>query len=313
MHATLSTTTRAKRFERRENPSGLQLTLRDMRILSWVARHRFLSSEHLVKLDGGSQQNLLRCLRVLFDHGFLDRPHAQLAHLPISGPRPMVYGLGRRGAATLRKLGYQLPKGTDWTERNKRAGAVYIEHTLEVAAFMASLEVGARNRPDIHVLWENDILRAAPERTRAAREPLRWSVPKLEKTIGVGSVIADGMVGFVYPDNTAAYFLLELDRGTMPVTRRSYTQSSFARKLRIYYEGWKLGRQVEQFGIKQLRVLTVTNTRERLKNMVEASQRVTGGSGANFFLFADQASLAANDPLSVEWISGKGEAVRLTD
>src|SRR6478672_670449 len=110
---------RAKRFARRSDPPAFQLTDRDLAVLANVARHRFVSSEHLVALDGGSKQNLLRCLRVLFDHGYLDRPHAQLAHLPIKGPRPMVYGLGRRGGQALRECGHALYHGTDWTERNK--------------------------------------------------------------------------------------------------------------------------------------------------------------------------------------------------
>src|SRR5712691_4879805 len=132
---------RAKRFERRNDPPAFQLTERDLNILAHIQRHRFLSSKHLVALDGGSEQNLLRCLRVLFDHGYLDRPYAQLAHLPINGPRPMVYGLGRRGAHALRATGHGLQDGTDWTERNKRAGAKFIEHTLAIADFMVALEL----------------------------------------------------------------------------------------------------------------------------------------------------------------------------
>ena len=31
-----------------------------------------------------------------------------------------------------------------------------------------------------------------------------------------------------------------------------------ARKLATYYEGWRAGRHVEQFGVKQMRVLIVT-------------------------------------------------------
>lgn len=116
---------RAPRYQRREEPPPFQLTSRDLRILADVARHRFLSSEHLTALDGGSRQNLLRCLRVLFDHGYLDRPYAQLAHLPLTGPRPMVYGLGRRGAQALAEHRGANATGTDWTERNKRAGASF--------------------------------------------------------------------------------------------------------------------------------------------------------------------------------------------
>src|SRR3979411_3238930 len=98
----VTTTPRAKRFERRQAPAPFQLTQRDLNILSHVARHRFLSSQHLAKLDGGSEQNLLRCLGARFDHQFWAGPRIQLAPMPITGPRPMVYGLGRRGAQTLR-------------------------------------------------------------------------------------------------------------------------------------------------------------------------------------------------------------------
>ena len=61
---------RARRFKRRNSPPSFQLTARDLAILTHVARHRFLSSKHLSALDGGSEQNLLRCLRMLFDHGY---------------------------------------------------------------------------------------------------------------------------------------------------------------------------------------------------------------------------------------------------
>jgi hypothetical protein len=53
----------------------------------------------------------------------------------------MVYGLGRRGAQALAEHRGAAATDTDWTERNKRAGASFIGHTLAVAHFM----VGERN------------------------------------------------------------------------------------------------------------------------------------------------------------------------
>ena len=76
----------------------MQLTDRDLQLLAAVGRHRFLSSAQLAALDGGSPQNVLRCLRALFDHGYLDRPKAQLAAMPIEGPQALVYGLAPKGA-----------------------------------------------------------------------------------------------------------------------------------------------------------------------------------------------------------------------
>ncbi|MBZ0138209.1 MAG: hypothetical protein K8H87_00350 [Pseudorhodoplanes sp.] len=47
--------------------------------------------------------------------------------------------------------------------------------------------------------------------------------------------------------------------------------------------------------------------------MRRALDAMTDGRGSNMFLFLDQATLAATNPLEAEWISGKGERVRLTD
>ncbi len=47
--------------------------------------------------------------------------------------------------------------------------------------------------------------------------------------------------------------------------------------------------------------------------MVAAVQALTGGAGSNVFLFAAAESIDGRSPLDVEWISGKGERVRLID
>jgi hypothetical protein len=306
----VATTPRAKRFERRQTPAPFQLTERDLNILGHVARHRFLSSEHLARLDGGSEQNVLRILRVLFDHQFVDRPATQLAHMPISGPRPMVYGLGRRGAQALRDHSVHAD-ASDWTERNKRAGAKFIEHTLAIADFLVGLEIACRERGDIKLLRERDILADAPARTQKSREPLRLVVPGLSNKIGVSSVIADGLFGLVFPDETAAYFLLEVDRGSMPVVRSSFERSSFDRKLRVYWEAWKKKLHVEQFGVSQIRVLTITNSAKRVENMLNAVDEITAGKGTNFFLFANSEDTTA--PLNTQWRTGKGNLVLISD
>jgi hypothetical protein len=309
---------RVKRFHRSESPPPLQLTARDLNLLAHVARHRFLSSAHLCALDGGSPQNVLRCLRALFDHGYLDRPVAQKVGLSEDGPRPFVYGLGKKGARALREQGDLIDLGGDWTEKNKRAGAIFIEHTLEIADFMTGLELACRTRGDVELMREHEILALAPEETRTVREPLRW---KVDKTVmgrkEIFSVVPDGLFGLVYPDETAAYFLLEVDRGTIPLIRTDVVgtpawRKSISYKLSTYWEGWKTQRHVTQLGVKQVRVAMVTNSAERVKNMLSVVDELTEGRGTNFFLFVDRDSLAASDPLSAEWTTGKGERIRLT-
>jgi protein involved in plasmid replication-relaxation len=314
-----TTITRAKRFARRDDPSPFQLTDRDLRLLAHVARHRFLSSAHLAALDGGSPQNVLRCLRVLFDHEYLDRPTAQKVSLSEEGPRPFVYGLGKKGARALRALGHRLDDALDWTEKNKRAGAIFIEHTLEVADFMTGVELACRTRGDAELMREHEVLALAPEETRTAREPLRWKVDKaMMGRRETFSVVPDGLFGLQFPDETAAYFVLEVDRGTIPLVRTDVAgtpawRKSISYKLSTYWEGWKAGQHSKQFGVKQVRVAMVTSSAERVRNMLSVVDEITEGKGSNFFLFIDRETLGASNPLDVEWTTGKGEMVRLTD
>jgi hypothetical protein len=59
--------------------------------------------------------------------------------------------------------------------------------------------------------------------------------------------------------------------------------------------------------------MPVTTTFQRVEQMLEALNRITDGRGSSMFLFTDEAALAANNPLDVEWMSGNGELIRLTD
>jgi hypothetical protein len=310
---------REKRFHRSETPPAFHLTERDLRLIAHVARHRFLSSAHLTALDGGSAQNVLRCLRVLYDHGYLDRPTAQKLFLIEDGPRPFIYAVGKKGARALHEYGHRIAASVDWTEKNKRAGGVFIEHTLELADFMTGLELACRARGDVELMREREILALAPEKTRTAREPLRWRV---DKTVmgkrETFSVVPDGLFGLRFSDETAAYFVLEVDRGTMPITRTDAQgtpawRKNIAYKLATYFEGWKVGQHAKQFGVKQVRVAMVTSSPERMHNMIAIVHELTEGRGSNFFLFVDREKLGASNPLDVEWVSGKGETVKLTD
>jgi hypothetical protein len=291
----------------------MQITERDVQLLAHVGRHRFLSSAHLAALDGGSPQNVVRSLRVLFDHGYLDRPRAQLASVPLEGPQAMVYGLAPKGARLLREHGHHLSGGGDWTEKNKRAGSIFLAHTLAVADFYTALELSCRANPDIALIREPEIIAAAPEETRRAREPLRWVVQPAQGRNELWSVVPDGLFALSFADGTASYFLLEIDRGTIPIARHSLNHRSIVRKLSTYYQGWREGRPVEQFGVKQVRVLVLTSSAARMRNMLSAIAELTDGRGSAFFVFGHRDLLNDASPLEAAWTDGKGNVVKLTD
>jgi hypothetical protein len=88
-------------------------------------------------------------------------------------------------------------------------------------------------------------------------------------------------------------FLVEIDRGQMPVRRHDGSHSEivngkrrlqtfYKHKLATYYHGWRQRRHVEQFGIEQIRVLTVTTSPKRIDTMLDALSDVTRGRGPSY-------------------------------
>jgi hypothetical protein len=122
---------RRPRFRRVDSPPPFQLTARNLAILHAVARFRFLSSTLIIRLAGGSAQQVLRRLQLRFHHGYLDRPTAQVAqfaHVFDFSNRPFIYGLGRAGALVLAEAGIPLKEKLDWTAKNARVTAQFFAH-----------------------------------------------------------------------------------------------------------------------------------------------------------------------------------------
>ncbi len=74
------------------------------------------------------------------------------------------------------------------------------------------------------------------------------------------------LFGPVYPDESSAYLMLEIDRNRVPVVRRAKDRTSFARKIELHLDIWKGKEHTTQFGFRAMRVLTVTPSRTRRNN-----------------------------------------------
>lgn len=276
---------RLPRFRRAvEAVARMQLTRRDQAIIALVHQHRFLRSSHITALIGDSSPQLLRRLHLLFHHGFLERPRAQIDYYHQGGSRPMVYGLGNKGAELLR---LQL----DWPDlnrdgNNRFVGRLFLEHALLISDVMVALELACRASQKFRFVDAADF--PLPPKIERHREPFRWSV-KVGGRWEVG-LIPDAVFAL---QSTAdlqdvAFFFLEADRGTMPVTRSTLAQSSFYRKLLAYEATWKQNLHRTRFGFHRFRVLTVTMSPARAQNLAEAAAGLERGRG--LFLFTDLSS-----------------------
>jgi hypothetical protein len=298
---------RLPRFNRASEVAAMQLEERDRQIIRLIFRHRFLRSEQIVSFIGGSQQQILRRLKLLYHHGYLERPRAQLQYYERGGSKSIAYGLGNKGGVLLKQEVGIAVHPDSWSEKNHVIGRVYLEHALLVADVMMVIELACRKHDGIRLLYEDQLA------LRSERQPFQWRV-KIQSGLKLG-VVPDRVFALEFPDangqSQRAYFFLEADRGTMPVMRQTLSQTSFYRKLLAYEATWTQKIHKRHLGIHRFRVLTVTTSAARLKSLVEVCSQLKQGHG--LFLFADK-TILSGDIFSAVWQNGKrGEPGRLLD
>jgi hypothetical protein len=285
----------------------MQLEERDRHIIRLIHRHRFLRSDQIVTLMDGSSQQILRRLKLLYHHGYLERPRAQIQYYERGGSKSIAYGLGNKGGALLNQEHGLIVHSDAWGEKNHVISGVYLEHAMLVADMMVAVELACRKHGGVTLIYEDEL--ALP----IDRQPFGWRV-----TIPNGfklGVIPDRVFALEFLDasgqNQLVHFFLEADRGTMPVKRHTLSQTSFYRKLLTYEATWAQKIHQRHLGIQRFRVLTVTSIPGRVKSLVETCSQLKHGHG--LFLFADK-SILSGDLFSSVWQTGKpGETSRLLD
>lgn len=295
---------RLPRFTRSQSIPVLVLTSRDQEIVRAVYRYRFLRSSDIVKFLGGSQQQILRRLQLLFHHGYLTRPRAQLDYYTKGGSRTIVYGLGNKGARLLKGDGCKL-RHLRWSEKNQAVGRMFLNHALLVSTVMVKFELACRQSTGFQFISTESLL-------AGIKHSLQWRV-KLSQRASLG-VVPDGLFALDTrkPDGSTerAYFFLEADRGTMPVVRKSLKQTSMFRKLLAYEATWRQGIHKTRFGFQRFRVLIVTTSAGRVASLAEACSKLKSGHG--LFLISDHEVITRSENiLKVFWKNGKGETTPL--
>ena len=288
---------RLPRFKRVSAVAPLHLTERDQQIIRLIHQYRFLRSHQIVALVDGSPQQLLRRLKLLYHHGYVERPRCQIDTYHKGGSRHIAYGLGNKGGSLLKQeLGVTF-RNVSWSEKNRAVGRIFLEHALLVSEVMAAIELACR-KANIRLITEREL----------SERPFRWKVNlSNRKRLGV---IPDRTFALENDARERAYFFLEADRGTMPVMRRTLSQTSFHRKLLAYEATWSQSIHRTRFGFHRFRVITVTTSAARVTSLVEACSQLERGQG--LFLFADRSVL--DDVFSPIWQTGKhGEAASLID
>jgi len=232
-------------------------------------------------------RNLQRRLHNLYHSGYLDRPPQQ--NISALAKRHIVYSLGEKGAEFLYADGEERVEKLRQVKLNRETSFPYIAHSLMISQFRATLTLALREHsthPNIERWIQGYELKDALT--------LRGQSPEL---------VPDSFFTIEREDGRWNFFL-EADRSTMTLDR-------FVSKLKIYWKWWKEEKYKDHLNVSRFRVLTITASEERKKNLLRVAKNADPrkqGSGMFLFLSETGYSLEKTDTLLAPvWLSPKDE------
>ena len=314
--AAIGTQTRRPRFRRAAEPPPFRLTEDDVEIVRVVARHRLIRSTHIAALVGRSLDRINDRLLRLFHAGYIDRPRAQLDYYPTFGSAPMIYALADGGARLLREWDGIDIRSPEWSRKNREATRPFIEHQIEIVDFEVGVQRAVRERGGVMLISAEDIIADAP-RPLPTRNPFSLQAKLSDHgVVRETAIVPDIVFGLQLANGIRRNFMVEIDRGTMPVRRSDPEQTSIERKMRVYLSAHAAKQHQREFGWTNFRVLFVTTNQERIETMIDASRQSQArrhGVGASLFWFSTFSEIKeVADLLALEWRDGNRRAVRLT-
>lgn len=252
---------------------GFALTTDDIEILRAVYVHRFLDRNQLALLLGRHAKRLHRRVFKLERNGYLTSARF---------PQMMYfYGLGKLGVSTLVGEGIAPTELLDERLRTHELTELFLRHEkmivdVHVALTLSKGAVRLANWREGRSLFDSV---TAVDNRETDRLPIRpdafFTLEDSRRPEGANR----------------AHFALEADRSTTSQTR-------FEEKLRAYWNYIEQGLHVKKFGVKGFRIVTITLTDERAKNLCLLASTLPERA-RKYFLFASQKSfLQEADPIS---------------
>ncbi len=248
---------------RRESSArGFALTEGDIQILGLILDHRFLRREQVGALTGRHPKRLHRRLSKLEHHRYLTT---------IRFPRQKyLYGLGRAGLQTLVEQGRADVELLGERLRTHELTELFLKHEMMIVDIHVRLTLASDKECVRLSVWQegadlHDSVVAVDNRG-TSRLPVR---PDAFFTL-LDSRRPEGA--------NRANYVLEADRSTT-------TQARFLEKIRAYWAYIEQGHHEKKFAIKGFRVLTVTLTDARAKNLLALAVSELPERARKYFLF----------------------------
>lgn len=282
---------RARRDKRLKNPPPIRITERDIAVIRTVHEYRIMTTQQIQQLFFPSMHRAYERLSALYHHRYLDRRF--LGEYSDKMNKPVLYVLDRAGVELLRS---RLGLAIEGKKVSKDATPQFLHHALAIGDVRVAVTKACKNTDFGLTEWRGEgELKADYDYITIRNERGRM--------VSV-SLIPDSYFQIATPKGNT-HFFLELDRGTMDLGR-------FAQKVVAYTAYSGSGLSERRFGTKRFRMLTVTESVERMSNLKHATEEV---GGENRFWFSTLSGLTSETVLiePVWSISGRDDPAILIE
>ena len=255
---------RRSRFKRTRTGKIIQLTARDIEILRWLYRYRFLRAPHLVALiEPKSEKRFIERLGDLFhEAGLIDRPEAQWRSFD-ARYQPIIYELSPKGQKHLDELGALPHRATSLARRGKPGSTPQFDHAMMIVDATVDVELETIAAQDQRFVPVDEILARAPDLARDATKPLaipvtvrpRPGLPDFKAPVST-NIVPDGLYGieyFIDGEKRYRFWALECENRS-PAWRSKTGLSSTAMKRAAYEALIKAGQHRKVWGVPNLRL-----------------------------------------------------------
>ncbi len=255
---------RRSRFKRTRTGKNIILSDRDVEILTWLHRYRYLRSPQLIGfVQPVSEKRFLERLGDLFhETGLIARPKAQWRSFD-ARYTPMIYELSRKGRCLLEDRGEVPDCATSLTRTGRQGAAIQFEHAMMIVDALVSVELATRAHSDQRFVPVDEILRRAPEKNEIRGKALSIPItlrpgkhlPTLKAPLFT-HIVPDGLYGIEYlVDGVKRYRFWALEcENQSPQRRKNIGLSSLATKKAAYEELIRCQKYRDVWGIPNLKL-----------------------------------------------------------
>lgn len=242
----------------------IEISDSDLAVFEALHRHGPLPTHYLFRFSGRQSFNTFQHRLTKLYNGagtasYLFRPSQQFASFH-ARYQHMVYDLSDAAKALLRERGKLSPlvSRTD-----------PFLHRLMSACVGASIELACGN------------VRYIPRAEVLARKGNRMELP-LSSRATKDRLVPDDVFGLKW-ENSVRFFAVEIDRNTESIARRKRGNTTFGEKLLCYLDAMRNHAYHEQWGIRNLSVLTITTHDGHARNLESCVQTLDPSLSDRFY------------------------------